>query len=72
MHPHDYYLGRLDRQRADIQSALADLMDSRRAGWRVLQAELALDSVVRSYVREMQDAPGSAIAQHVAICTCFT
>lgn len=72
MLPHDYYIERLERQRADIQQALADLMDSRRAGWKVLQAELALDSLVRSYVRDMQDAPPSSVAEHVAVCVCFT
>lgn len=72
MLPGDYYKDRLDRQRADIQSALLDLHDSRRAGWKVLRAELELDSRVRAYVRDMQDAPPSAIASHVAICVCFT
>lgn len=72
MLPDDYYRGRLDRQRVDIQSALSDLHDSRRTGWKVLKAELELASRVRSYVRDMQDAPPSAIASHTAICVCFT
>lgn len=72
MLPHDYYIERLGRQRVDIHRSIADLLDSKRSGWKVLQAELALQSVVQSYVREMQDAPGSAVAQHVAVCVCFT
>lgn len=72
MLPHDYYTERLGRQRADIQRSILDLLDSKRAGWKVLQAELSLDSIVRSYVREMQDAPASAVAQHAAVCVCFT
>lgn len=72
MLPHDYYIARLERQRADIETSLADLLDAKKSGWKVLQAELKLDSLVRAYVRDMQDAPASAVAEHVAICVSFT
>ena len=65
MHPNDYYLDALDRQAATIHSALLDLEDSRRANWRVLEAELTLGSVIRAYLRLLDDAPDLAVRFHV-------
>lgn len=61
----DPWLGALRQQAAIVQSARLDLDDSRRAGWKVLRAELALESVEAAYQRLLTDAPRSSVVRHL-------
>lgn len=65
MSANDPWLGSLRQQAAIVQSARRDLEDSRRANWRVLRAELALESVEAAYHRLLTDAPRSSVVRHL-------
>lgn len=61
----DPWLGPLRQQAAIVQSARLDLEDSKRANWRVLRAEIALESVEAAYHRLLTDAPRSSVVRHL-------
>lgn len=55
----------LRQQAAIVESARLDLDDSRRANWKVLRAELALESVEAAYHTLLTDAPRSSVVRHL-------
>lgn len=61
----DPWVEALRQQAAIVQSAREDLDDSRRANWRVLRAELALESVEAAYHRLLTDSPRSSVVRHL-------
>lgn len=61
----DPWLSALECQDAIVRSAQMDLEDARRANWRVLRAELAVDSVTAAYYRLISDAPRDAVVRHL-------
>lgn len=65
MRSHDWYLDALDRQAAAVASAILDLEDSRRADWRVPEAEASLEAVVQDYYETIAEAPSIVLRFHV-------
>lgn len=61
----DPWVSALRQQAAIVQSARLDLEDSRRAGWKVLRAEMALESVEAAYHRLLTDAPRASVVRHL-------
>lgn len=65
MHTDDSWVKALRQQAAIVQSARLDLEDARRTGWKVLRAELALESVEEAYHRLLTDSPRTAVLRHL-------
>ena len=61
----DPWLQALRQQAAIVQSAREDLDDAKRAGWKVLRAEIALESVEAAYHRLLTDAPRASVVRHL-------
>lgn len=65
MRDNDYYLDALERQATAIRSARLDLEDSRRANWKVVEAEHALGRLLRDYYVLIEEAPPIVVRFHV-------
>lgn len=56
---------RLDRQWAEVMRAADDVREARREGWKVLQAQVRLQSVQRAYAFDLEDAPWYVVSEHL-------
>lgn len=56
---------RLDRQWADVQRAAESVEEARREDWKVLPAQVRLQSVQRAYAQVLEDAPWYVVSEHL-------
>lgn len=61
----DPWLAALRQQAAIVEKERMRLEDRRREGWRVPQAEIALESVESAYHRLLTDAPRASVVRHL-------